>query len=285
MLALVSTSDVLRIVTDLACDLDVHASWSNLASGTVTSGRTNTLITTATTTTVVGSPAASAYRNVRRLSIRNGHASGAVLVRVQHFDGSTAVDLIGVSLRAGHSLEYEEDSGWSVVSAPYGVLAAINDWVFLVPTAGALYTTVLPVDVANSNATANRMRDVDALAFPVNEGSRYWFRYSLSYTSAATGTGSRWSIYGPGSPTALRYKSVYSLTASTITTNHGVSAYDTPTASNATSAATGSNHAIIEGFVDNPTCDGRVLLRFASEASSSAVTLKAGSSLWWMRVT
>lgn len=75
MLILSSTSDLVRVVTASAVDIDVHASWADNASGTVTPGRTNTLITTATTTSVVGSPAASTQRTVQYLSVRNTHAS------------------------------------------------------------------------------------------------------------------------------------------------------------------------------------------------------------------
>ena len=66
MLNLASTSDVLRVVTGAAADIDVHSSWVDLNGTTVTPGRTNTpAITTATTTTIVGSPAASTVRSVR----------------------------------------------------------------------------------------------------------------------------------------------------------------------------------------------------------------------------
>jgi len=52
MLILSSTSDIIRVVTSAAADVDVHASWVDNASGTITPGRTNTApITTATTTT------------------------------------------------------------------------------------------------------------------------------------------------------------------------------------------------------------------------------------------
>lgn len=61
MINLASTSDKLQVVTDVAgSDIRVHASWVDLNGTTVTPGRTNTPgITTATTTDVVASPAAS----------------------------------------------------------------------------------------------------------------------------------------------------------------------------------------------------------------------------------
>ena len=53
MLLLASTSDLLRVVTSGAITTDVHASWLDLNGSTVTPGRTNTAITTATTTTEI----------------------------------------------------------------------------------------------------------------------------------------------------------------------------------------------------------------------------------------
>lgn len=123
MLLLTSTSDIIRVVTGSAADVDVHASWVDNASGTITPGRTNTAaITTATTTTVVGSPGASTQRNVKHLNITNAHATAATTVIVQHFDGTTSEDLMEVTLLAGENLVLGEGGAWThhdVQGAPY----------------------------------------------------------------------------------------------------------------------------------------------------------------------
>jgi hypothetical protein len=107
VLLLTSTSDILRIVTGSAvATIGVHASWVDNAAAGVTPGRTNTAITTATTTTVVGSPAASTQRNVKSLIITNNHASAATTIVVQHFDGTTSIDLFSVTLLAGENLNF-----------------------------------------------------------------------------------------------------------------------------------------------------------------------------------
>jgi hypothetical protein len=94
MLLLTSTSDLVRVTTNASASVEVHASWMDNASGTITPGRTNTTaITTATTTTVVGSPGPSTQRNVKYLSIRNDHASTPVLTEVIHTDGTTIISL------------------------------------------------------------------------------------------------------------------------------------------------------------------------------------------------
>jgi len=142
---------------------------------------------------------------------------------------------------------------------------------------------VLTADVTNNNASANTIADVTGLSFPVTAGKTYKFRFEIDYTAAATSTGSRWSINGPSAPTRLSYRSDYSLTTTTRTTNDGLSTYDVPAASNATSADTTSNRAIVEGSI-TPSVDGSVIARFASEVSSSAIVAKAGSTVEYFEV-
>ena len=114
MLLLTSTSDIIRVVTGSAASVNVHADYVDNASGTFTPARTNTAaITTATTTTVVGSPGASTQRNVKGLVITNNHATAATEVTVQHFDGTTSNDLIGVTLLAGENLILDAEGNWS----------------------------------------------------------------------------------------------------------------------------------------------------------------------------
>jgi hypothetical protein len=114
MLLLTSTSDIIRVVTGSAVTtITVHASWIDNASGTITPGRTNTNITTATTTTVVGSPGSSTQRNVKSLQITNNSASSSSQVTVQHFDGTTSTDLMGVTLLAGENCILDQNGEWT----------------------------------------------------------------------------------------------------------------------------------------------------------------------------
>lgn len=290
MILLSSTADLLRVVTGAAVTVDVHTSWVDLDTApdpdTVGAGRQNTAITTATTTTVVPSPGnATTERTVKTVHIRNRSASTSVVVTVNHTDGTTSVELISVSLPAGHLLHYDEGEGWRVIdsqgrtlqnSAAGQTFAAVN----------TLNIAVLAANVTNNNATANTIADVTGLSFPVTSGETYWFEFVIWYTAAATTTGSRWSISGP-TITRLGYDSRYSLTATTQTLNAGLSAYDLPAASNATSAqaagATVANAAIIEGTIQ-AGANGTVIARFASEVSSSAIIALAGSHVKYVRV-
>lgn len=111
MLLLTSTSDLIQVVTGSAVTVDVHASWIDFTATTQTPGRTNTPITTATTITVVSSPAASTQRNVKRLMVRNKSGSGCD-VTVKHTDGTTAVELFKVSLLSKETLSFDEEGFW-----------------------------------------------------------------------------------------------------------------------------------------------------------------------------
>lgn len=113
MLLLTSTSDILRLITGAAAStIEVHASYVDLNGTTVTPGRTNTRITTATTTTVVGAPGASTQRNVKGLYITNNSLGTSCTIAVEHFDGTNSVELMQFVLLPGENMGYREDGSW-----------------------------------------------------------------------------------------------------------------------------------------------------------------------------
>lgn len=192
-------------------------------------------------------------------------------------DGATSAGLMWEGTYPLHP----SDLGHEYQAQQYAKLVGLAD-VGPQPVAAAVQSVVLAADVVNNNASANTIASVTGLGFPVKAGKKYQFRFEIAYDAAATTTGSRWSITGPAGGT-MRYRSEYSLTTTTRTLNDGLNAYDTPAASNATSAATGSNIAIVEGFIE-PAASGTVTARFASEVSSSAITAKAGSVCYFHEV-
>ena len=113
MLLLTSTSDLVRLTTGTATStIEVHTSYMDVSGATITPGRTNTQITTATTTTIVGSPAASTQRNVKAIYCTNNSPGTSCVVGVQHTDGTTLVELIQFVLLPGENLGYREDGSW-----------------------------------------------------------------------------------------------------------------------------------------------------------------------------
>jgi hypothetical protein len=281
MLLLASDSDVITVTTSAATAVTVYAAFIDYdGSTTTTPGRQNTSIAAASSTKVVSSPSAGNTRNVKSLIVSNASSTTSQEIGVNLTDGTTVVELATVTLGAGQSLQYAEGNGFTVVDT-LGRIKTTQDF-SVVAAVNTMNLVALTADVTNNSAVANTMQNVTGLSFAVNPGESYWFRACIAYTAAATATGSRWAITGPASPTFLAYKSEYSLTTTTNTVNEGVSAYDSPAASNATSATTGANTAIVEGVI-RPSGSGNVILRCASEVGGSAIVAKAGSLLQWVR--
>lgn len=113
MLLLTSTSDLVRLVTDTATTtIEVHASYVDVNGTTITPDRKNTRITTATTTTIVGSPAASTQRNVKAIYVTNNSTGTSCNVAVEHTDGTDVIELMQFILLPGENMGYREDGSW-----------------------------------------------------------------------------------------------------------------------------------------------------------------------------
>jgi hypothetical protein len=113
MLLLTSPSDQVQIITDTAASIDVHASWVDITplTSAIAASRLNTIITTAATTSVAGSPPASTQRNVKALHVRNKHATQTCQVTIQLFDGSVVTPLYVAPLAPGNMLEMTDFGG------------------------------------------------------------------------------------------------------------------------------------------------------------------------------
>lgn len=115
MLILPSTSAIIRVVTGAAANsIDVYAAWADMTVATeaIDAGSLATVITTATTTTVVPAPASGVRRNVQGIYITNDSTGTNCPVAVEYFDGTTQVELIQFDLLPGENLGYREDGSW-----------------------------------------------------------------------------------------------------------------------------------------------------------------------------
>jgi hypothetical protein len=114
VLNLASTSDIIRVVTSAAAQIECHTSWGDWNGSAVSLSRQNTAaITTATTTTIVPSPGSGVVRNVKHMNITNDHASQNCTVTVEHFDGTTAVELMAFTLLPGENMIFNEEGRWT----------------------------------------------------------------------------------------------------------------------------------------------------------------------------
>lgn len=115
MINLVGTSDIIRIVTSAAVALDITAQFVDHTAAAYTPGRQNTIVTTATTTTILSAPAASTQRSLKHLNMNA--RGGAQTVTVEYFDGTTATRIDAFSVLAGETIEYTDTVGWRVRDA------------------------------------------------------------------------------------------------------------------------------------------------------------------------
>lgn len=110
-----STSALLRMTTSSAAAITVQASW---VDHTVTGGTAmsdNTAIASATTTTIVGSPASATQRQVTRLFIANTDSISCICT-IEEYDGATAARSYKVTLLSGESCAYDGNK-WSSYNA------------------------------------------------------------------------------------------------------------------------------------------------------------------------
>lgn len=123
MINLVSTSDLVQVITSASVIIHAHASFLDIDSSTtpvtMTPGVKDTITTAAPqTVTVAGSPGSSTvFRDLSFLSIFNTDATTACTITVQHVNGSATVNLFKATLQPGSCATYNEDLGWVVYDA------------------------------------------------------------------------------------------------------------------------------------------------------------------------
>lgn len=123
---LADTDDTLRVVTASGVStIHMYAAWADITTTALTPGASDAQVTTATTTVLVAAPAASTYRQIKGLSIRNNHASSSNAITVEFYDGATATELIKYTLLAGETLQWGEDENFRVIDASGQVKGAM----------------------------------------------------------------------------------------------------------------------------------------------------------------
>ncbi len=284
MLILSTTTDSLEVVLAGAIitnQLDCTASFREITTTTFDPITSDTSTNGTTAVTLVSAPSASTQRVIDEISIFNNDTASAT-VTVRYNRNSTFRRQFQATLAPNEKLQYTDKNGWVVYATSGALKQSINQGSNA--TGSALNAVVLASDVVNNNAVANTLQDVTGLSFPVNSGKTYYFKFIFRYDAAIGTTGSRWTVntVGATSITAISYQSQYSLTATTNTLNN-LNAVDLPATSNATSPYTTNNNGYVEGFVV-AGANGSLILRFASEVVSSAITAKAGSVVYWQEV-
>jgi hypothetical protein len=271
---------------------------------TVTDFETPTWLTitkVGTTTLTVPTHASAAIVEGRAIVIKNGGTGDLTVspvggVTVDPTNGSYTIPAGGIATLAKKtSTFWELVNGVAIDADALGLvpdtrqianqpLTADISIATLMDTLGVARRKVLALDQTNNNATPDTMQDITGLSFAVDSGVKYWFRFFITYTSAAGTTGSRWSINSGSAATYLNFNVHFASNGTTQIDREGLTAYDASGTVSTTSASLTGNIAIIEGVIMTST-DGTIIGRFASEIASSAIIAKAGYSfVEWRKI-
>lgn len=215
MLVLASTSDAIQVVTGSAlANTLVHASWVDLSGSTVTPGRTNTSISTATTTSVAGSPAVSTYRNVKRLVVRNTNASNQTIT-VQHTDGTTTIVLWSGILAQNESVVFDGDYAPTRLSANGAPIQGT-------PTTSLYNFSTAAQGPGFSSDTYLTGSAVQIPGQGVRVGTAYRCRFSVAKTAAGTATPIIQLRHGTNASAADTSRCSFTFSAGTAATDVGL---------------------------------------------------------------
>ena len=138
MLLLTSTSDKIQVVTTAAGAIDMSADWVDNTTSAITPGRTLFgAVATATTTDLVGSPAASTQRSVKFMSVYNESASVSNVITIIQTDGSASVTLWSGTLSSYESVIFDGNNFFRINSAGTLVTQGLGG-----PTDVQVFTTI-----------------------------------------------------------------------------------------------------------------------------------------------
>lgn len=133
MLILHATTDIIRVITGSAADVEVHVSAMEVDNSVppvvqdIPNLGPQASITTATTTTILDCTTANRRRNVKHINIYNNHASQATTLRVESNDGTNTVVLSNVTLLAGESLVFTQGGVWLHYDANGAVYPSVGN--------------------------------------------------------------------------------------------------------------------------------------------------------------
>jgi len=113
-ITLETTSEILELLTTTTADIDYEINLVDIV--TATGGTPVALegkITSATTSTIVAAPAASTFRMIKSIYLKNIHASTSNIVTFKKDISATEYQLTGaITLQAGESVVYIDGQGW-----------------------------------------------------------------------------------------------------------------------------------------------------------------------------
>ena len=110
-----STSETIELSTSTTANIDYQINFVDLVLATGgTPGASEGKITSATTTVVVSAPAASTYRLIKSILVRNINATTVNLVTIKKDISATEYTMFSVVLGISEVLTFTEGAGWQI---------------------------------------------------------------------------------------------------------------------------------------------------------------------------
>lgn len=260
-----SSTDKLQITTSATAAIDVNCNYVDISSTTFDPsglGRQNQAISTATTTDVLATPAATTIRTLKQMTARNKDATNSNDLTVIYNANGTSYELHKVTLQPSEALEYIEGVGFFTLKA-----ANVLDKVLIVAN-----------DIAYS--TAATFADITGLTCPLLSGKKYTIFASLFHISGVSTTGAQFGYNIGAAPTVSifgNYSGVTNSVTAGVMSLGVATARDTALTAQTTGSAA-NTVTLISGMVQ-PSADGTFALRATAEVAAT-MTVKAGSYMY-----
>lgn len=114
-LILKATTESLILTTSSTADIDFQVNYADLVLATGgTPGTQEGKITTATSTDIVSAPAASTYRLIKSISIKNINTTTSNTITIVKDISATTYELFETQLGPNEQLNYTEEKGWEL---------------------------------------------------------------------------------------------------------------------------------------------------------------------------
>lgn len=202
MLLLTSTTDKIQLITGVdGANISVNTSYVDKDIDTYTPGRTNVVgIVTATTTDIVGSPAADVQRNVKGINIFN--VSGvATQVTIRHTDGTNLADLYSVLLLQGETVEMDDNGNFIHRDNQGGeyIPNMPNDYLYATGISGTIAETIPRILCNEANLSVLTSGTLSVVAVFLRAGQKINnISFCSATTAANTPTNGFFALYDSG---------------------------------------------------------------------------------------
>lgn len=124
---ILESTDALEVVTSSTAGIDYTASYVDHTSSALTPGKSAGAISTATTTTIVSAPAASTYRQLKELTLRNTSTTASNTITLQRDVSATNRTMAKFTLAAGEWFAMDANGSLQFYSASGIPKAATTD--------------------------------------------------------------------------------------------------------------------------------------------------------------